>query len=483
MRIYIYIIFLGSFLFSCSNDKGNYDYSSLNKVTVEDIETSYSFVLGKLMDIDPTVTQSGKPSELDYLWEIDGFEVSTEKHLYMNVPEHLTAGKKTARFTVFDKSTGLYEYITFSITLTAPFNRGYYFLTENEVEDAILSFYPSSNVEEGEYKGEVFEHTRSIDGYLIGKKPLNISGYFESISALNDYGWIMYVLTSESEYPCIVTNCLNFTAMSLVNEDSYMDQEKGYDFAPTEQGFTMRSETFFITSGKIANYSSNSIYRPSEHGKEYFWSNLITDGRGVNSLTAFDKLTSKFYTIVPGDDPYAFDNVLEINNSPSLVGKLIVGTHAVRGTIDKYVLAIDEVGLNFLHFQTASTEGDFIGNDVVPTTLFDENSQAALIADNDWFISSNNVIYTAPVLQPSLSVYATIPEDCGVITAIGPSTRNATIIVAAYNEHSSSEYKGSVIFIDKQSGKMTVFKNVIHKCVSLLGANSNSFWAGDGDDK
>ena len=77
-----------------------------------------------------------------------------------------------------------------------------------------------------------------------------------------------------------------------------------------------------------------------------------------------------------------------------------------------------------------------------------------------------------------------LPFYCGKIVSINSSAMQSLLVVATYNEKSSEELKGSVIFIDMQTKKQTVYKNVIHKCVSILSCNADPYgWEGYGDGK
>lgn len=483
MKKYLYIVLLGVFFFSCSNDNGNYDYHPVNRVVIEDLDSFYSFMKAGVIDISPTITQTSHSSELMYSWEIDGHVVSNEKDLHIDVPPFLTVGRKTARLTVTDKENGLSEYVIFTIAITNPFNYGYYFLTENLNNESVLSYYPSSNVKEGEYEGTEFLHTRYIEEYSLGKKPLCISGFMTTIVGLGE-GWVLHVLMRENDYQSIITNSVSFNMMGLVSSENYIDQSSGYEFMPEEVAFSPGGGTaYFLAGGRVVEYSGKTLYRPSIHSKEYDWSNILPEGTRGDYMMAFDNLSNMFYTLSPGKDSYAFDRVLTIKNSPDLTGKTIVGAKSIMYDKNKHIIAGDEEELSFIHFEMVSARNSLVSNEVVRTDVLKDNSKAVLVAKFDWFITSGRHIYTSPVLKPSLSLFATVPEECGDITAITSSARSATIIATAYNENSSDEHKGSVIFIDKQSKKMTVFKNVIDKCVSIFGANSNENRRGYGDDK
>ncbi len=57
-------------LFACNEDKGNYDYEAINRVTeIANIQESYSVEVGERLLITPELnTTSGNTDNLDYTW-------------------------------------------------------------------------------------------------------------------------------------------------------------------------------------------------------------------------------------------------------------------------------------------------------------------------------------------------------------------------------------------------------------------------------
>src|SRR5690348_13015296 len=60
-----------TFLFACSKDKGNYDYHDINEIKISGLATSYAYVLGTVLHIEPGIKMSQKdldPSAAEYYW-------------------------------------------------------------------------------------------------------------------------------------------------------------------------------------------------------------------------------------------------------------------------------------------------------------------------------------------------------------------------------------------------------------------------------
>ena len=75
--------------------------------------------------------------------------------------------------------------------------------------------------------------------------------------------------------------------------------------------------------------------------------------------------------------------------------------------------------------------------------------------------------------------------DLGEIKYIGFSALAYRMVVVLYDENSTEERKGSVLFIDMETKEIThTFPHILHRCVSYLGANgpSNPYYPAGGDN-
>ena len=73
----------------------------------------------------------------------------------------------------------------------------------------------------------------------------------------------------------------------------------------------------------------------------------------------------------------------------------------------------------------------------------------------------------------------------GEIIYIGFSALAYRMVVVLYDENSTEERKGSVLFIDMETKEIThTFPHILHRCVSYLGANgpSNPYYPAGGDN-
>lgn len=147
MKRYLFYVLVGWWMFaSCFDDKGNYDYSEINELSISGLGRDTVYSLMAYVDtlrLQPDITSSlGKSeSEYEYEWKLipngidisevkDGedFVIGREKNL-----EWLTvanAGIYDGFYVVTDKSTGVTYRERFSVLLTTMMTEGWLVLCE-----------------------------------------------------------------------------------------------------------------------------------------------------------------------------------------------------------------------------------------------------------------------------------------------------------------------------------------------------------------
>lgn len=487
---YLFCILIAVLSWSCAGDKGNYDYSPINDVKIVNI-SNYTTVPGDSLIIPVTLTRSLNSSEenLVYLWEIDGKTVATTRDLSITTPTDLSFGNKNCRYVITDKNNSMQYSTTFTVNIVSPFNWGYYLLSEKEDHSTILSYFSVLN------DNTKFIHTTSVSGTEFGDYPRSITGSFGYMSALEDYFWTITTLTKEGATPVIITENATFIPNKTVSNSSFADQDAGYVFAPEFTITDRPGNVFFISQGKLINYIKGVLYRPAKHKKEYYWSDPIWSPSGVSHIFVFDRNTQKYYVLkpqpnVPAEgiigDPYAYDRVVDIQNFPDLTGHTIIGNSSeyVNPNDLATIITADPEGINMIKisYDFANENGQFVEQITLPASGADADTKA-LLTSQDWYFTMGNKIYTSPVLLPALNSFIDIPAEYGKIVGISCSAMKTQLVVTTYDSGSTEQMKGSVIFIDIQSRKMTPYKNVIHKCTSILGCNSDPWGFEYGDGK
>lgn len=144
-------LILGFITVSCVDDKGSYDYTPINEVSFENIESTYNAIQGFTeLEIDPTLKGDIYGNDLDnyeYKWHLcrDAFGsneghkndrfLSDEKTLKWLVDEPV--GDYTVYFTVTDKLTGISKHTYTNVSVKSSFGRGFMLLGTNGEDDLI----------------------------------------------------------------------------------------------------------------------------------------------------------------------------------------------------------------------------------------------------------------------------------------------------------------------------------------------------------
>ena len=131
---------------SCDvEDKGSYDYTELNGITIEGVESLYEKI-GKVDEliIEPRIKGSilgDDDSNYEYSWFMTSEDhqrriLSTEKNLKWKVD--LIAGTHTVYFQIIDKSTELQWIKSVSLKVTTFFTEGFLLFGDTETGESRL---------------------------------------------------------------------------------------------------------------------------------------------------------------------------------------------------------------------------------------------------------------------------------------------------------------------------------------------------------
>lgn len=482
---------------SCAEDSGNYDYKNINEVTIGTI-SSQLCEAGSHLTINPTIAVVDESSiNLSYSWTIGTEEVSTERNLDIDLPT-LSYGEHLCALTIKDKDTGMQYRQTFTITIANPFNYGYYFLTRKD-DGATEMAYIQAKDEDNSTIEDV-KYATGVAEYQFGEEPQQIYGTF----SWQNVNWQITFITQKGDNPVIITDNNTFLPTSLVTSNNFIEQDKGYVFKPENTVVSMSTNVgqFFTSNGQFIRYANGKLYRPARHLQEYYWTHPTIGDKGASYAWVYDELTKRFYTLqayysdIPElgiiADSYAYDNVIEPANNEEIDGEILY-------TSDKYsnvnvfnVYTKEAGGLKIYTFNKSFNAQDatFVGETLLP--LPESNGKPGFtvgstgLSNGIFYVSSGNEIYSSPTTLPELSSFVTVPSDLGTIEYLGISALGNRLVAVLYDENSSEERKGSVVFIDIASKKIThTFPHILHHCVSFLGANEipSAYYDPVGDGK
>ena len=90
----------------CYEDKGNYDYKEMPKVSVDGLESSYNVYVGDLFVVKPEVAwENGEPENLSYAWRVNNVVISEKKDLDFTVGGIPVKAGLYAEYTIKDNSS------------------------------------------------------------------------------------------------------------------------------------------------------------------------------------------------------------------------------------------------------------------------------------------------------------------------------------------------------------------------------------------
>lgn len=138
---FVYFVLLFT---SCNNDKGNYDYHEIGKITIAAVEDEYNVIAFQdILKIEPEVTSTDPNDVLECYWTLDrkrvGDEdekkikldtISLEKDLSYQI--ELQQGFYNLTLYVRNRNTEFMVNKRVDLNVTTPFSRGFYVLKEIE---------------------------------------------------------------------------------------------------------------------------------------------------------------------------------------------------------------------------------------------------------------------------------------------------------------------------------------------------------------
>lgn len=143
--IYAYSILIGALCcYSCYDDKGNYTYTEINKITISGLEEEYSLRLGDPITIKPVINFAISDEEADYTYQWVWINASYKEKSYNayvwseekewdNFPIGLPSGTHSFYYRIKDNKTGVIWFSdTFKIKIVNDISAGFFILSEVE---------------------------------------------------------------------------------------------------------------------------------------------------------------------------------------------------------------------------------------------------------------------------------------------------------------------------------------------------------------
>ena len=303
-------LLLAASMFACAPDNGNYNYSEVNKITIQGMVEEYS--------VDQMDTLWVDSLRLDFsLEETDNLAYEWVIKKQGGVPEIISTtkncgGKITQAPGSYSQSwlcvanldTGLKYYWPFRLTVNTSWENGLYILSEAADGTAKLSMQRRDR-ENAPLVSDVFESCNPELG-VLGQKPVQLSyadGYVSSPVGL-------YVICQEGERKISYIDDRTMQLQQYWNE-TLVEGWSG-DFTPKYlNNFT--GATILDENGSVFsfNYSGNmTLYRPFE-GRNFSW--LGGEPAFSNEMNyAYDEDDDCFYVLANTENSLLFDELSPI---------------------------------------------------------------------------------------------------------------------------------------------------------------------------
>ena len=156
MRKNIYVLLLLSLIMvlgSCYSDKGNYDYEDVNEITVDLGGAKYTYVVGNVAKLEPTLTFATREiaeSELEYNWTLNGEFISDKRVLEFTVEK--IASQVECQLRVTNPKTGLTYIGRTAMDFTQKYNLYGWLVLSKDEQASYLNFMTATGTDAQVYE-------------------------------------------------------------------------------------------------------------------------------------------------------------------------------------------------------------------------------------------------------------------------------------------------------------------------------------------
>ncbi len=317
---YLFLLLLfTSVMFSCYEDKSNYDYVSVSDIVIEGLEDTYSRIsLVDTLKINPQITSAYTEDELEYFWilqegddnkNVDGFDtISREKNLSYFLTE--SPGAYDLYLFVQSTSNGYYVHSKAYLEIETEYTRGHYILKETADGNTDIDL--------------LLDDDRMLTDILLNTQGSALGGAPRSMGILYSKQMIDPESAEKVKENClgIITydanvNILRASDMYLVANHDEMFYDVPANNSPHKfLTFYSRSVYMCSTGTYLANATTNSgsgilgFPLDNAEGGSDHWVHLANA-----TLSAWDETNSRFFYItllgkatLVNDNDYPTDN-------------------------------------------------------------------------------------------------------------------------------------------------------------------------------
>lgn len=152
---------------SCLDDEGNYDYTALNEVGIDGLESSYRFLLQEEVSLHPEVKTDIPQDRIEYCWRIGADTLARTCNLdytFTRIP----VSSNPLTFEARDRLTDVRYFKNMTVNVVSPFYSGWLILSDDNGK-SVLDFqsYEAGN----HYYADLY---REVNGEPMSGTPLMV---------------------------------------------------------------------------------------------------------------------------------------------------------------------------------------------------------------------------------------------------------------------------------------------------------------------
>lgn len=223
MKRNIAIYLLAAFMCACTPDKGNYDYTTVNEVTIGGIRDNYTAEVFSQFTVDPVITgtEGFAEEDFDYLWVLWGAAdrenpadtVGRSKKLEIDIDADYSIGSYSLRLLARERATGLLATARTTLNVVNSGSVGLMILNDMDGAAAVTFINTLGTVTEDLYL--------MMNGERAGRLPVAIeysAGYVNTFPSV-------FLMTGEESGGLIIEPA-NFTPVMEMGDIFYYAPEK-----------------------------------------------------------------------------------------------------------------------------------------------------------------------------------------------------------------------------------------------------------------
>lgn len=292
LKKYFLLVLFSYVLLSCYEDKGNYDYTGNEKITIENIEEWYTkTAYQQILTIEPDVSSS-LDGELEYTWYLymnsyDNKADTISRTLDLVFPVDIPQGEYKLTLGVKNKKTLFTEYSSTRLSVVTDFSLGWY--VQKEING-------NTELDLHKMTGEVSENLiEKTQDKLLSGKPIsfNVIGGFRTI--IDNKQLTINALSLVSETDILLLSTID---MSLIyNHDNLFFRPNSKD----EKSYRMFTNRKYVGYISTEGFYYQAMNAPAGSGK--FGSPLkMSDGSQVALGNHFIYTNSSYCSGMMYDD-------------------------------------------------------------------------------------------------------------------------------------------------------------------------------------